>query len=76
MQEINVLTLLGKILKKLIFNMSKRSLPTVEGEIFLQGLKFQVKIIRDNAGIPHIYAKTEEDLFFAQGYCHAQDRFW
>ena len=27
-------------------------------------------------GIPHIYATTSHDLFFAQGYVHAQDRFW
>ena len=26
--------------------------------------------------MPHIYAQTSEDLFFAQGYVHAQDRFW
>jgi penicillin amidase len=25
---------------------------------------------------PHIYAATQHDLFFAQGYVHAQDRFW
>jgi penicillin amidase len=27
-------------------------------------------------GVPHIYASTQHDLFFAQGYVHAQDRFW
>src|SRR3970282_2237096 len=27
-------------------------------------------------GIPHIYAGSVRDLFFAQGYVHAQDRFW
>ena len=31
---------------------------------------------RDSVGIPHIYATTQHDLFFAQGYIHAQDRFW
>ncbi|MFN3307891.1 MAG: penicillin acylase family protein, partial [Anaerolineales bacterium] len=31
---------------------------------------------RDRMGIPHIYAATLHDLFFAQGYVHAQDRFW
>ncbi len=33
-------------------------------------------IYRDSSGVPHIYASTEHDLFFAQGYVHAQDRFW
>ncbi|MGB3714749.1 MAG: penicillin acylase family protein, partial [Candidatus Promineifilaceae bacterium] len=27
-------------------------------------------------GVPHIYAQTAEDLFFAEGYVHAQERFW
>ena len=33
-------------------------------------------MLRDERGIPHVYADTPEDLFFAQGYVHAQDRFW
>ncbi len=35
-----------------------------------------MEIIRDDYGVPHIYAATSHDLFFAQGYVHAQDRFW
>jgi penicillin amidase len=31
---------------------------------------------RDDHGIPHIYAENADDLFFAQGYVHAQDRMW
>ena len=27
-------------------------------------------------GVPHIYAQNEHDLFFAQGYVHAQDRLF
>ncbi|MEX1248653.1 MAG: penicillin acylase family protein [Anaerolineales bacterium] len=52
------------------------SFPQVDGEIQLSGLDGMVDIYRDQAGIPHIYAATEHDLFFAQGYVHAQDRFW
>ncbi|MEX2162124.1 MAG: penicillin acylase family protein [Anaerolineales bacterium] len=52
------------------------SFPQVDGEIQLSGLDGQVDIYRDQAGIPHIYASTEHDLFFAEGYVHAQDRFW
>ena len=40
------------------------------------GLKEPVEIIRDQQGIPHIYAKNDDDLFFAQGYVMAQDRLW
>ena len=50
--------------------------PQTSGEIALQGLKGEVVIKRDAQGIPHIYAKNEADLYFAQGFVHAQDRFW
>lgn len=52
------------------------SFPQTDGEISLQGLDGAVDVYRDQAGIPHIYASTEHDLFFAEGYIHAQDRFW
>ncbi|MBO0722221.1 MAG: penicillin acylase family protein, partial [Blastocatellia bacterium] len=42
----------------------------------VSGLKEQVQIIRDRWGIPHIYAKNESDLFFAQGYNIARDRLF
>lgn len=53
-----------------------KSFPQIEGEIQLEGLDGRVDIYRDSMGIPHIYATTPHDLFFAQGYVHAQDRFW
>ena len=33
-------------------------------------------MVRDDWGVPHIYASNSHDLFVAQGYVHAQDRFW
>ncbi len=53
-----------------------KSFPQIEGEIQLEGLDGPVDIYRDQMGIPHVYATTQHDLFFAQGYIHAQDRFW
>lgn len=53
-----------------------KSFPQIDGEIQLEGLDGPVDIYRDSVGIPHIYATTQHDLFFAQGYIHAQDRFW
>ena len=53
-----------------------KSFPQIDGEIQLEGLDGQVDVYRDAMGIPHIYASTQHDLFFAQGYVHAQDRFW
>ena len=53
-----------------------KSFPQIDGEITVSGLDGQVDIYRDQMGIPHVYASTPHDLFFAQGYVHAQDRFW
>jgi len=53
-----------------------KSFPQVDGEIQLEGLDGAVDIYRDEMGIAHIYATTPHDLFFAQGYVTAQDRFW
>jgi penicillin amidase len=52
------------------------SFPQIDGSIHVAGLNGNVDIYRDKMGIPHIYATTLHDLFFAQGYVHAQDRFW
>jgi len=52
------------------------SLPKTKGSIEIQGISSSVKIIRDAAGIPHIFASTDQDAFFALGYVHSQDRFW
>jgi penicillin amidase len=50
--------------------------PETEGEIELNGLLDRVQVIRDSYGIPHIYASNQHDLFMAQGFVEAQDRFW
>ncbi|GAB3803664.1 penicillin acylase family protein [Humibacter antri] len=53
-----------------------RSFPQTTGGISIPGLKAQVQVRRDNAGIPQITASNTHDLFLAEGYVHAQDRFW
>src|SRR5262249_9122279 len=35
-----------------------------------------VRVLRDEWGVAHIYAETQNDLFFAQGFVAAQDRLW
>ena len=40
------------------------------------GLSGPVEIVRDRWGIAHIYAGTEADLFFAQGFNVARDRLF
>ena len=51
-------------------------LPRYDGRITLAGLNDQVEIIRDHRAIPHIFAKTDGDAYFALGFVHAQDRLW
>src|SRR5262245_57826222 len=50
--------------------------PQVSGTIAVDGLSAPVRIVRDKWGVPHIYAATQADLFFAQGFVQAQDRLW
>lgn len=50
--------------------------PQTTGVLELDGLQGEVIVKRDAYGIPHIYAENEADLYFAQGFVHAQDRFW
>ena len=54
----------------------QRSFPTTSGRIDVPGVSAVVTVYRDDAGVPQIVAETDRDLFFAQGYVHAQDRFW
>jgi penicillin G amidase len=46
------------------------------GTLQVPGLTDEVRIVRDRWGIPHIYAKNTDDLFFAQGFVQAQDRLF
>ncbi|HZO84338.1 MAG TPA: penicillin acylase family protein, partial [Verrucomicrobiae bacterium] len=56
--------------------LARQSLAKIEGRLTVPGLQKPVEVIRDQWGIPHIYAQNTHDLFFAQGYVMAQDRLW
>ena len=64
------------ILKSLFKFLSKKSLPKTETDLIIPELHNSVEIIRDQWGIPHIFASNEHDLCFSIGYVHAQDRLW
>ncbi len=51
-------------------------LARLDGTVTLPALDSAVEVRRDTWGVPHIYAKTQHDLFFAQGYVVAQDRLF
>ncbi|MFC8092248.1 penicillin acylase family protein [Streptomyces sp. NPDC057301] len=54
----------------------RASFPQTKGSITLDGLSGPVDVKRDGYGIPQIYASSDEDLFMAQGFVQAQDRFY
>lgn len=54
----------------------QRSFPQTTGTITAPGLQAEVTVQRDALGIPTVTADSAHDLFYAQGYVHAQDRFF
>ena len=50
--------------------------PQVEGRIEAEGLDGRVEVLRDHFGVPHIFAGSEADALFGQGFVHAQDRLF
>ncbi|MFE2823139.1 penicillin acylase family protein [Streptomyces sp. NPDC059271] len=54
----------------------RASFPQTKGSIKLDGLSGPVDVKRDGNGIPQVYASSDEDLFMAQGFVQAQDRFY
>lgn len=53
-----------------------RPVPSTTGEVEVPGLGAEVEVVRDAHGIPQLYADTDADLLRAQGYVHAQERFF
>jgi penicillin amidase len=57
-------------------NLKTRAVPDYNANVDLKNLSEKVTVIRDSLGIPHIYAKNEQDLYRTVGYVMAQDRLW
>ncbi|MGW3283396.1 penicillin acylase family protein [Streptomyces sp. NPDC001002] len=73
-----VLAIIGGVAYGAYWSIStvRASFPQTKGSITLDGLSGPVDVKRDGYGIPQIYASSDEDLFMAQGYVQAQDRFY
>jgi len=54
----------------------RTSLPQTDGTVALDAVSASVEIVRDENGVPHIFAATPDDAYAALGYVHAQDRLW
>ena len=67
---------IGLLAGLLSYYMLSRSLPDYNESFQLQGVSAPVEIVRNNANVPHIFGKTDADVYFALGFVHAQDRLW
>jgi penicillin G amidase len=77
--EVNVSilqNLLGAILRPALTMLSQTRLPITRGSLRLNGLHAPVEVLRDDLGIPHIFARNTLDALYAQGFVHAQERLW
>ena len=54
----------------------RRPLPQTSGEVDVPGLDAPVTVVRDDHGIPQLYGDSVHDLMLAEGYVHAQERFF
>jgi penicillin G amidase len=68
--------LAGGSAASLWYQLFRRPLPRTRGRLRAPGLSGAVEIRRDRWGVPHVRAGTLRDLWFAQGFCHGQDRLW
>ncbi|WP_343907107.1 penicillin acylase family protein [Nocardioides aquiterrae] len=69
-----VVLLIGMLLTAV--HLVRQPFPQTTGEIEVPGLTGRVEVVRDDAGIPQVYADSVDDLMRAQGYVHAQERFF
>jgi len=78
---LTTVVLLYAVLVLWLRSAAKAALPQLDGEIHLtaegiQGLSSPVTVRRDQHGVPHIEAASQDDMLVAQGYVTAQDRLW
>jgi penicillin amidase len=70
------LVVLGFMALMILYFFLSRSLPDYSEDFTLDGVSAPVEIVRNNANVPHIFGATDDDVFFALGFAHAQDRLW
>lgn len=59
-----------------VYFLASRSLPDYNKTLDVAGISAVTEIVRDHANVPHIFGATDNDVYFALGYAHAQDRLW
>ncbi len=70
------LLVLSLVAGLLLYWFLSRSLIDPDEDFTVAGITAPVEVVRNNDDVPHIFGKTEADVFFALGFVHAQDRLW
>ncbi len=60
----------------IFYNMLSSSLPQYTGEITSSKITSDIEVYRDSFAVPYIIAQSDEDVAFALGYLHAQERLF
>ncbi len=60
----------------LIWYFAVRSLPDYDASYPVTGITAPVEIVRSTENVPHIFAQSDRDAYFALGLAHAQDRLF
>jgi penicillin amidase len=76
MWALSVVVVLALVASGLVVWSLRRSFPDYDASLTLPGLAAPMTVYRDSYGVPQVYASSEAVLFKAEGYAHAQDRFW
>ncbi len=64
------------LLRPWLRQLAKPAAPKYHGASTVAGLEKEARVFWQAEGIPHVFAANERDLFFVQGYLHAQERLW
>ena len=67
---------LGVVAAVLAYYILSRSLVDYDEDFTVRGITAPVEIVRNNDNVPHIFGQTDEDVYYALGFAHAQDRLW
>jgi penicillin amidase len=59
-----------------VYYLASRSLPDYSATFQVPGITAEVEIVRNNSNLPHIFGKSDADVFYGLGFAHAQDRLW
>lgn len=60
----------------IVYYFLSRSLPDYNESFELTGISSPIEIVRNNDNVPHIFGRSDADVYFALGFAHAQDRLW